>query len=48
MLIIKIQFEKEKKKFIAKFGTLNSKEHLLQNHKVLIKRYYLILQIFKL
>ena len=45
-VIIKIQYVKRKNKFIAKFGTLNSKEQLLQNLKVLIKKFYLIHQIF--
>jgi heme exporter protein D len=45
-VIIKIQYIKEKNKFIAKFGTLNSEKQLLQNLKVLIKKFYLTLQIF--
>ena len=46
-LIIKAQYIRENKKFIAKFGTLNSERAAFaRNHKVLIKKFYLIFQIF--
>ena len=45
-VVIKIQYTKEKNKFIAKFGTLNSERAAFANLKVLIKKFYLTLQVF--
>jgi heme exporter protein D len=42
--VIKIQYIREKNKFIKKFGTLNSERAALQNLKVLIKKFYLTLK----
>jgi len=36
-LIIKIQYTKERKKFIAKFGTLNSKKASFSKSQVAVK-----------
>ena len=46
--VTKLQLLKEQKRFVSKFGSLKLEKAKLQDHKILIKKYYQIHQIFNL
>ena len=44
--VTKLQLSKEQKRFASKFGSLMLRKLELQDHKILIEKYYPIHQIF--